>query len=905
MTCPDPAKLQQLLNEELSATEFAQIETHVEQCPHCKARLESWLLQGAGRQEAAPGPRTRYRIVHLHAQGGLGEVYLAEDLELNRQVALKRIQARYCDNPIIRRRFLQETEITARLEHPGVVPVYGLIEDEEGNPCYAMRFIHGESLEEAIRIFHQADTASRDPGERSLALRQLLTRFVAVCNAVAYAHSQGIVHRDLKPGNVMLGTYGETLVVDWGLAKPFARAETARTGDEPTLTPAGTSDLAGTRVGEVVGTPSYMSPEQAAGQPEQVGLASDVYSLGAILYVVLTGRPPFTAAPVLEKLEKVQRGDFPRPGTVKPCPPALEAVCLKAMAWRPEERYATALVLAAEVEHWLADEPVTAWPEPWTSLARRWVKRHPSWVTGGVAAVLLAAVGLAAVGLVQAAQEREKQERVRSRENYVLALDSSDELVQLAQALKTLPGTRIGSLEHLLTLADKNYGQMLSRARGEPTLLTRTAELLNTLSELHLDLGDTSKAMGRARQAHDVFQGLLTQDPTHPDWQRGLALSLEHLGVALWWQGDSEKGLDSCRQALATLQRLSPPASDTLEVQVDLARLHNRIGVLLADERDVPGAKLAYQESFRVAQALFDKNPRNPEVRHRRCIALKKVAGTRNPADALGDYQDAVKLYRELLKENPNNTEWDFQLMDSLDYLGGVHSDLDKDTQARACYDEALKISRHLLELDPANVSRKKDVLLAELSLLGLKKSPAPDAARERLVIRWQHHAAAEDNVKTDPNNGMWRSMLADQKAHIARDLTILGQPGDLERATTLLHDGFVLNEELRKQYPTRRLFAAGYYNLCRAQHVVLTAQQKPADGLASWLKGCEAQVEFFKLQAEKHPDNPAWKQQGAVWNRELVIVLERLVQLHEKLGEKDKTEEWRRKLQEHRNLQH
>src|SRR5262249_45268433 len=148
---------------------------------------------------------TRFRPLRLHAKGGLGEVHLADDGELHRQVALKRIQADHADDPDSRHRFLREAEITGGLEHPGIVPVYGLGMDADGRPYYAMRFIKGESLKQAIEHFHQAEGPKRDPGERTLALRELLGRFVAVCNAVAYAHSRGVLHRDLKPDNVMLG----------------------------------------------------------------------------------------------------------------------------------------------------------------------------------------------------------------------------------------------------------------------------------------------------------------------------------------------------------------------------------------------------------------------------------------------------------------------------------------------------------------------------------------------------------------------------------------------------------------------------------------------------------------------------------------------------------------------------
>jgi serine/threonine-protein kinase len=156
----------------------------------------------------------RFTILRPHAQGGLGKVSVARDMELNREVALKEIQPKFADNAENRARFVQEAEITGGLEHPGIVPVYGLGQYADGRPFYAMRFIRGDSLEEAVDRFHKSDQPGRDTTERSLELRKLLGRFIDVCNAIAYAHSRGVLHRDLKPGNVMLGKYGETLVVD-------------------------------------------------------------------------------------------------------------------------------------------------------------------------------------------------------------------------------------------------------------------------------------------------------------------------------------------------------------------------------------------------------------------------------------------------------------------------------------------------------------------------------------------------------------------------------------------------------------------------------------------------------------------------------------------------------------------
>ncbi len=175
----------------------------------------------------------RFRILRRHAEGALGQVSVAMDEELHREVALKEIKEGFADNPESRARFLLEAEITGGLEHPGIVPVYSLGTHADGGPFYAMRFIRGHSLKDAIAQFHQGTgTPRRAPDFASLDFRHLLGRFNAVCNAIAYAHSRGVLHRDLKPANIMLGNYGETLVVDWGLAKAGITGQEAGVRDQ-------------------------------------------------------------------------------------------------------------------------------------------------------------------------------------------------------------------------------------------------------------------------------------------------------------------------------------------------------------------------------------------------------------------------------------------------------------------------------------------------------------------------------------------------------------------------------------------------------------------------------------------------------------------------------------------------
>jgi PAS domain S-box-containing protein len=312
-----------------------------------------------GSLPAQPQPATidhvpeqveRYCRLHLHATGGIGRVWLAHDNDLGRDVALKELRPERAEHATHGARFLQEAQITSQLEHPGIIPVYELVRARDGQqPFYTMRFVKGRTLSAAARAYHDKRSAGQAD---ALELPALLNAFVTVCNTVAYAHSRGVLHRDLKGQNVILGDFGEVVVLDWGLAKVVGRSEDESQAPSVVLDAAG-ADSGYTVPGQALGTPAYMAPEQSAGRLDLIDRRTDVYGLGAILYEILTGAPPFTGPSTKEVLRKVCEEAPAPPRQLWPeVPPALESLCLRALAKRPADRPAAAADLAHEVQGW-------------------------------------------------------------------------------------------------------------------------------------------------------------------------------------------------------------------------------------------------------------------------------------------------------------------------------------------------------------------------------------------------------------------------------------------------------------------------------------------------------------------------------------------------------------------------
>jgi lipoprotein NlpI len=399
---------------------------------------------GPTAERTVPGEIGHYAPKKFHAKGGMGEIFVAEDTVIGRSVALKRMLRGARPEQV--ERFLVEARITGQLEHPGVVPVHELGVDDKGQPYYVMKFVHGQTLKGIIAAYHASSPTGDVP--REVQQLRLLQVFVDLCQTVGYAHSRGVLHRDLKPENVMLGSYGETLVLDWGLAKIVGQPEGAAASAPDS--PFGHLSYSGistdTMAGSIMGSPAYMSPEAAEGMNKAMDPLSDIYLLGATLYEILTGQAPRGGVGALELIKKARTEPPTPPRKIKPdIPRPLEAICLKAIAHRKEDRYPTALALAEDMQRYLAGEPVTAYPEGPLERAWRCAKKHRRAI-GRSAAVLLV-IGVAAFGFFKwrqleqqwAEERRQKDEEIRlSKERELKEAQQAQRLKDINQARKDM-----------------------------------------------------------------------------------------------------------------------------------------------------------------------------------------------------------------------------------------------------------------------------------------------------------------------------------------------------------------------------------------------------------------------------------------------------------------------------------
>jgi serine/threonine-protein kinase len=713
-------------------------------------------VQSTVAYQPAAAPCQRYVLLRPHAEGGLGEVYVARDEELHRDVALKQIQDRYAQDPVSRARFVLEAEVTGNLEHPGIVPVYGFGQYPDGRPYYAMRFIKGDSLKEAIRRFHRASHAG--PGARSLEWRQLLTAFVAVCQAIHYAHSRGVLHRDLKPDNIMLGKFGEVLVVDWGLAKPLDRpgADAERSLADQPLQPA-SGGGAQTVAGSTLGTPAYMSPEQAEGRLEQLTSAADVYSLGATLYCLLTGQAPFHGDKA-EVLRQVRAGDLRPPREVNArVPAALEAVCLKAMARKPEDRYPSARHLARDLEHWLADEPVAAYREPAATRLARWGRRHRPLVAGAAALLLTAVLALAlGVVLLEQAAARTERQRRRAEENFAEAQRQrdlaranfrmarravDDYFVQVSEnTLLNAPQPGLQPLrEQLLKSALKYYQEFVRQDGEDPELRAQLADAYYRVGRITAEVGSRADALTAFQRARDLYQGLARAHPQQTAFRVELVRTYRAIGRVEGWLGRLAEAGASYQQAVALGQELVAESPDDPALLSSLAMSYNNLGLNQYLSGQAAAGQRSLEQSIATWERLIAKHPRG-EFRSGLAMACSNLGwnlslGGRLP-EALRLGQRAVALYRARLQEAGADPEVRSGLSSSLDNLGNVHFFAGRTAEARQAYQAALDLGEALARENPAVREYQDKRILFHIDLGHALLGAGEDAEAQRLFAR-------------------------------------------------------------------------------------------------------------------------------------------------------------------------
>lgn len=510
---------------------------------------------------------TELRIGDFHAEGGLGQVWTSTD-SFGRTLALKVIKPARARDPLVRRRFLQEARLTARLTHPSIVTVHGAGTNERDEPFYSMNFVDGVTLESVIET-------------RTKTTVQLLQSFIDVCNAIQYAHEKNVIHRDIKPNNILLGTHGETTVVDWGLARFVDDAGEA--SEDSTIAESASTLSPMTQHGSRLGTPQYMSPEQASeNSAAVVGPLSDVYSLGATLYAILTGKAPFDGSDTKEICEKVQRGDFVPPSQIEPATPrALEAICLKAMAVVPTDRYESAEHLRQDIDRWLEDRPVTAYVEPWSAKAGRWLKRHRTFASVSLATVLVATLALG-IELSRARAANSDLEQVnRELQERVHQLATAQQ--NLARELydrRDLPRS-LGEFSVALQLREQLYA-------AQPTDVRRF-ELVEAWGSVAL-AQHKSKNLRSATESYKValehLNQLLANAPENTDYLTMRCRILGNRGMTDLVLAGSERAAGTYVEAIESVEKLIRVAGATLDRTKEVARLNGNLADAVAVTED-------------------------------------------------------------------------------------------------------------------------------------------------------------------------------------------------------------------------------------------------------------------------------------------------------------------------------
>jgi serine/threonine-protein kinase len=688
--------------------------------PNLAARLRDLLPR---LRPADVLPRVAgYEILGVLGRGGMGVVYKARHTQLQRLVALKLLRRGAHPTTDGADRFRREARVVAALRHPHIVDVYDYAGDSE--PHLAMMLCPGGSLAERVK---------------PMAPRPAAELVAALTGAVAHAHARAIIHRDLKPANVLFDSEGNPRVSDFGLVKqlgPDAR--------EPSLT----------QTGAIVGTPSYMAPEQARGLTE-VGPAADVYALGAILYEMLTGRPPFRAATTFETLEQVIHSEPASPRSLNPdVPRDLETICLKCLEKEPRRRYPSAGELAEDLHRYRQGWPIKARPPGLVERGGKWLWRN--WVATIVMLLLVTLTVSLAVGLAAVDAERQRTKQANTETETALGRSRESEKSAAEQRQLSLATVRRVVDKIQARLKDEPRQQELRKellaeaeaglkevARAVDTSAAADHETIWVLLELgdifrDLEAGGLLQARRQYEKAHEVAWRLAEADPADAHAQRDLAVCLSSLGDTYRSEGKSEEALKWYQEALGIHRKLERAAPDDEKARQDLSVSLDLLGSLRRERGERKAALECYEEALAIDRKQAAAEPTNPQAQRAVAVSLMNLGALLledgKGEEALKHYGEAVVIIRNLARGAPTNVRFQQDLSAFLDRLGSLHRKRGEMEAALKCYEEALGIDRKLADDDPNNaqLQRGLNVSLGHVAEVRLEQGDVGEALKLR-----------------------------------------------------------------------------------------------------------------------------------------------------------------------------
>jgi tetratricopeptide (TPR) repeat protein/tRNA A-37 threonylcarbamoyl transferase component Bud32 len=741
---------------------------------------------------APPDVIAGYEILGVLGRGGMGVVYKARQRGLDRTVAIKMILAGAHAGAEEIARFHTEANAVAQLQHPNIVQIYE-VGEEAGCPYFSLEFVDGVSLTQKL-------AGTPLPPREAARLAEPLAR------GMHWAHQRGIVHRDLKPGNVLLTADGTPKITDFGLAK---RVE---------------ADSSQTRTGAVLGTPSYMAPEQAMGKTREVGPAADVYALGAILYEMLTGRPPFRAATMMETLLQVQYEEPLAPCRLNSQVPAdLETICLKCLEKMPSKRYGTALDLAEDLRRFQAGEPIVARPiRTWERVAK-WARRRPTAAAlvglgvfstaGGILAALAYTAQLQHYNVqLAAAAERAREQSVRAERNFGYAREAVQRMLTRVadELLLDVPQSepvRRAILEEALGY----YQKFLQERSDDPKVRSETGSAFHSVAEICRLLGDRARSQQAYEQAVAIFGQLMIEFPAQPDYAEQLADSYNSMGELLRISADPETAEPCYLNALQTQQRLARDFPGQLNYQMKQARTQYNLGILYKDSGRSEAAQRAYHQAIVLLQDLVSRDPQIAAYRRELARALVNqgilLRATNQPSDAELAYNEAITIYRALVDQHPNKTDYRHEYASSCVNLGNLLLLLDRNRreQATEAYSKALKLFQALADDSPQVPVYRKELANCYNSVAALLKLQNQAAAAKN---RWDQARKILDKLAEDfpniPDYSHLRGGVIGNLGSLAYD------EGDLVEAQRLLEQAITCHQAAlasNPQHPAYRSF--------------------------------------------------------------------------------------------------